>query len=63
MLVIRHAKYEDSARYECRAQGAMGPPAVASANVSVLPPSSAAPDTCMYNILCLSKSVKKYSFT
>ncbi|XP_075970965.1 membrane-bound neuregulin protein vein [Anticarsia gemmatalis] len=38
VLVIRHARSEDSASYECRAQGAVGPPAIASANVSVLPP-------------------------
>ncbi|XP_072941081.1 protein vein isoform X2 [Epargyreus clarus] len=45
VLVIRHARREDSASYECRAQGAVGPPAVATANVSVLPPTPAAPDT------------------
>uniref|UniRef100_A0A2A4JNB5 Protein vein n=1 Tax=Heliothis virescens TaxID=7102 RepID=A0A2A4JNB5_HELVI len=44
VLVIRHARSEDSAAYECRAQGAVGPPAIASANVSVLPPVTAAPD-------------------
>lgn len=44
VLVIRHARSEDSATYECRAQGAVGPPAIASANVSVLPPVTAAPD-------------------
>lgn len=44
VLVIRHARSEDSAMYECRAQGAVGPPAIASANVSVLPPVTAAPD-------------------
>ncbi|CAH2075621.1 unnamed protein product, partial [Iphiclides podalirius] len=45
VLVIRHARREDSASYECRAQGAIGPPAVARAVVSVLPPTTAAPDT------------------
>ncbi|CAH0407948.1 unnamed protein product [Chilo suppressalis] len=34
VLVIRHAKLEDSATYECRAQGAVGPPAIATANVT-----------------------------
>ncbi|XP_037978403.1 protein vein isoform X2 [Plutella xylostella] len=41
VLTIKHAKLADSATYECRAQGAIGPPAITSANVSVLPP---APD-------------------
>ncbi|XP_045764371.1 pro-neuregulin-2, membrane-bound isoform isoform X1 [Maniola jurtina] len=45
VLVIRHARREDSATYECRAQGAVGPPAVAAANISVLPPATMAPDT------------------
>ncbi|KAI5643970.1 immunoglobulin i-set domain-containing protein [Phthorimaea operculella] len=44
VLVIRHARREDSARYECRAQGAVGPPAVATANVSVLAPTTVPPD-------------------
>ncbi|XP_059049903.1 protein vein isoform X2 [Achroia grisella] len=37
VLVIKHARRKDSATYECRAQGAVGPPAIATANVSVLP--------------------------
>ncbi|XP_026490118.1 protein vein isoform X1 [Vanessa tameamea] len=45
VLVIRHARRDDAATYECRAQGAVGPPAIASANVSVLPQVTAAPDT------------------
>lgn len=44
MLVIRHARNEDSAKYECRAQGAVGPPAIATANVSVVPPTAPIPD-------------------
>ena len=52
--MIRHARSEDSAAYECRAQGAVGPPAVASANVSVLPPVTAAPDdSSEYHIITL----------
>ncbi|XP_053602940.1 protein vein isoform X1 [Plodia interpunctella] len=47
VLVIRHARREDSATYECRAQGAIGPPAIAAANVSVMSPLlvTTAPDT------------------
>ncbi|XP_049866594.1 protein vein isoform X2 [Pectinophora gossypiella] len=52
VLVIRHARREDTARYECRAQGAVGPPAVATANVSVLPPVTAAPDTTTLGAPC-----------
>ncbi|XP_050676086.1 protein vein [Leptidea sinapis] len=52
VLVIRHARREDSARYECRAQGAVGPPAIATANVSVLPPESNSPDTSMLGAPC-----------
>lgn len=44
VLVIRHARTEDSALYECRAQGAIGPVAIASANVSVLAPVTSTPD-------------------
>ncbi|CAG4976873.1 unnamed protein product [Colias eurytheme] len=52
VLVIRHARREDAATYECRAQGAVGPPAIASANVSVLPPATSAPDTSMIGAPC-----------
>ncbi|KAL4709985.1 hypothetical protein ACJJTC_001030 [Scirpophaga incertulas] len=52
VLVIRHAKYEDSATYECRAQGAVGPPAIASANVSIMLPTTAAPDTTSLEQAC-----------
>ncbi|CAH2075620.1 unnamed protein product, partial [Iphiclides podalirius] len=52
VLVIRHARREDSASYECRAQGAIGPPAVARAVVSVLPPTTAAPDTASLGAPC-----------
>jgi hypothetical protein len=48
VLVIRHARREDTATYECRAQGAVGPPAVAAANVSVMLPVTATPDTSKY---------------
>ncbi|XP_028038166.1 protein vein [Bombyx mandarina] len=40
VLVIRHAKLNDTASYECKAQGAIGPPAIATANVTVLAPPS-----------------------
>lgn len=43
--MIRHARRDDTATYECRAQGAIGPAAIARANVSVLPQVTAAPDT------------------
>ncbi|XP_014358630.1 protein vein isoform X1 [Papilio machaon] len=52
VLVIRHARKEDAARYECRAQGATGPPAVASANVTVLLPAAAPPDTASLGAPC-----------
>ncbi|KAL0840022.1 hypothetical protein ABMA28_015347 [Loxostege sticticalis] len=52
VLVIRHARYEDSARYECRAQGAVGPVAVAAANVSVMTPSTSPPDTSSVGAPC-----------
>ncbi|XP_045446044.1 protein vein [Melitaea cinxia] len=45
VLVIRHARRDDTATYECRAQGAIGPAAIARTNVSVLPQVTAAPDT------------------
>lgn len=48
VLVIRHARYEDSATYECRAQGAIGPTATEFVNVSIMAPSTAAPDTSEY---------------
>ncbi|XP_032511310.1 protein vein isoform X1 [Danaus plexippus] len=52
ILVIRHARREDSATYECRAQGAIGPPAVTSANVSVVAPVATAPDTSILGAPC-----------
>ncbi|KAM3956418.1 membrane-bound neuregulin protein vein [Aphomia sociella] len=52
VLVIRHAKPEDSATYECRAQGAVGPPAIATANVSVLPPVKAPLDSTTLDAPC-----------
>ncbi|RVE45041.1 hypothetical protein evm_010320, partial [Chilo suppressalis] len=52
VLVIRHAKLEDSATYECRAQGAVGPPAIATANVTVMLPSTQAPDTSSFGAPC-----------
>ncbi|XP_052750479.1 protein vein [Galleria mellonella] len=52
VLVIRHAKREDSATYECRAQGAVGQPAIAKATVSVLPPVAAPPDTTTSGAPC-----------
>ncbi|CAG4966544.1 unnamed protein product [Parnassius apollo] len=52
VLVIRHARREDSATYECRAQGAVGPPAVSTANVSVLPPVTSPPDTASLGAPC-----------
>ncbi|XP_041976697.1 protein vein isoform X2 [Aricia agestis] len=53
VLVIRHARREDTAKYECRAQGAIGPPAIAAANVSVLPPpASQPPDTSLLGAPC-----------
>ncbi|CAH0729045.1 unnamed protein product, partial [Brenthis ino] len=45
VLVIRHARRDDSAVYECRAQGAVGPAASTTANVSVVPQVIATPDT------------------
>lgn len=44
VLVIRHARNEDSAMYECRAQGAIGPPAITTANVSVVAPTATGED-------------------
>ncbi|XP_026318669.1 protein vein isoform X2 [Hyposmocoma kahamanoa] len=44
VLVITHARLEDSARYECKAQGAVGPPAVTHCNVSVTPPVTSTSD-------------------
>ncbi|XP_061709875.1 protein vein isoform X1 [Cydia pomonella] len=52
VLVIRHARREDTATYECRAQGAVGPPAVAAANVSVMLPVTATPDTTTLGAPC-----------
>ncbi|KAJ0179662.1 hypothetical protein K1T71_004253 [Dendrolimus kikuchii] len=52
VLVIRHARNEDSATYECRAQGAIGPAAVAKTNVTVLPPHTTTPDTSTMGSPC-----------